>query len=249
MSLAELAVIMGAETELPFGGVGMMSPSTLIRCSGIGPIVGGVLIVLFPLLHPNHDPEGFRSAAWVPVHLMPHVGAVLTLFGLVGVFVRQFQRGGWLGLIGFVAAFVGTAALLTVAMVEAFVIPYFSLEAPHLVSEDGPPPPGMGEAVITIQALLAVGYVLLGAAIARAGVLPWGVGALLAIGAVVFTFGHLIVGMLGIDALVGDASFTVGAALFGAGLAWMGYALWAGPDGQPAIEPAATPLPRPATAS
>ena len=135
-------------------------------------------------------------------------------------------------------------------MVEAFVIPYFSLEAPHLVSEDGPPPPGMGEAVISIQALLAVGYVLLGAAIARAGVLPRGVGALLATGAVVFTFGHLIIGMLGIDALVGDASFTLGAALFGAGLAWMGYGLWAGSDEQPAIAPAVgAPVARPATAS
>src|SRR3954468_3331487 len=106
-----------------------LSPFILIRWSGLSTIVGGVLIAAFPLFHPNHDAAGYTSAIWVPAHLMPHVGAVLALFGLVGLFDRQFERAGWLGLAGFVRAVIGTASLLTGAMIEAFIIPYMGLQS------------------------------------------------------------------------------------------------------------------------
>ena len=196
-----------------------MSPYVLIRWSGVGTIVGGVLVAAFPLFHPNHDVAGYTSPIWVPAHVIPHVGAVLALFGLIGLFARQLERAGWLGLVGFIAAFVGTASLLTGAMIEAFIIPFMSLQTPDVV--DGPPP-GVAEAFITISILFVVGWVLLGIATVRANVLPRSVGMLLAVGAVVLMFGDSVTsGLLGYDNLWG-----IGFALFGAALAWLGYALW-----------------------
>ena len=58
-----------------------MTPALLIRWSGVGPMVAGLLFALFPLLHPNHDAVGYQSAIWVPAHLMPNLGALLMLFG------------------------------------------------------------------------------------------------------------------------------------------------------------------------
>jgi len=208
---------------LRWGGTSL-SPYALIRWSGLCAILGGVLVAAFPLVHPNHDAAGYTSTTWVPAHLMPHVGAVLALFALLGLFARQFERAGWLGLAGFVAAVIGTASLLTGAMIEAFIIPFMGLQTPEIV--DGPPPPGVGEAFMTISILFTFGWVLLGIATARAHVLPRSVGILLAVGAVVLMFGDSVTsGLLGYDNLWG-----IGFALFGAALAWLGYALWSDPS-------------------
>ena len=196
-----------------------MSAATLIRWSGLATILAGLLVGLFPLLHPNHDPDSFRSPIWIIAHLLPHVAVVLTLFGLIGVFVRQFSPAGWLGLIGFLTAFVGTALILTQALVELFIMPFIGLEVPHLM--EGPPPPGLDAAFMLMAVLFSLGYVLLGIAIMRAGVLPRGVGLLLAISAPVFMLGIGPVGELfGTEAL-----FRVSGVLFGAALMWLGYSL------------------------
>lgn len=201
-----------------------MTPFALTRASGIATIVGGVLFALFPLLHPDHTEAGFTSWVWVPVHLMPNIGAILVLFGLVGLLTRQLERGGWLGLIGFLIAFIGTASFVMGTMIEAFMIPYMGLQNPAF--EEGPPPAGIGEAFMVITTLFAVGYLVLGFAIYRARVLPAGVGALLVIGALAMLFAEQLAMLIG----AGDALWVLGPVLLGAGLAALGWSLWNGPS-------------------
>jgi hypothetical protein len=192
----------------------------LIRASGLSAIVGGLGFVLFPLLHPNHDAAGYTNWIWVPAHMLPNVGAILVLFGLVGLLARQLERAGWLGLVGFVVAFFGTASFVMGAMIEAFIIPFMGLQNPAF--EEGPPPPGIAEAFMTVTVLFAVGYVILGIATYRAAVLPRSVGALLVVGAVAWMFFERIGAIL----LQSDDLWAAGPVLLGAGMAWLGYALW-----------------------
>ena len=204
-------------------GEALLSPFALIRASGIATIIGGAFFALFPLLHPDHTEAGFTSWVWVPVHLMPNVGAILVLFGLVGLLVRQLERAGWLGLIGFLTAFLGTASFVMGTMIEAFMIPFMGLQNPAF--EEGPPPPGIGEAFMVITTLFAVGYLLLGLATYRARVLPASVGVLLVIGALA---------MLGLDKIAmivgaGEALWALGPVLLGTGLAALGWSLWSSP--------------------
>jgi hypothetical protein len=206
-----------------FRGEGLLTPFALIRASGIATIVGGVFFALFPLLHPDHTEAGFTSWAWVPVHMMPNIGAILVLFGLVGLLVRQLERAGWFGLIGFLVAFIGTASFVMGAMIEAFMIPFMGLQNPAF--EEGPPPPGIGEAFMIISTLLAVGYIILGLATYRARVLPASVGILLTIGAVAMLGIEKIAMLLG----AGDSLWVLGPVLLGAGLAALGWSLWSSP--------------------
>jgi hypothetical protein len=199
-----------------------LSPTSLIRASGLATIVGGALFALFPLLHPEHDAAGYTSATWVPAHMSPNVGAILVLFGLVGLLARQLERAGLFGVIAFVVAFIGTAAFVMGAMIEAFIIPYMGLQTPEIV--DGPPPPGVGEAFMVIMSLFAIGHALLGVVTYRAGVLPRSVGALMVVGALAFE----VLQQLGGIVLSLDALWVGGPVLFGAGMAWLGYALWSG---------------------
>ena len=213
-----------------------MSPTQLIRWSGLGPIAAGVLFALFPLLHPNHDPIGYASAAWVPVHFMPNLGALLALFGLIGLLARQLQRAGWLGVIGFVVAFTGTALVLMGGMLEMFIFPYLGEIRPTW--EEEPPPAGIAEAFLAIKATYTLGYVMLGAAIVRAQVLPRSVGILLAVGAVAFNFGDMVFMMVGFE-----EGWVLTSALLGVSLSWFGYALWTNASERQVVRMAARRVP------
>ena len=211
-----------------------MTPSALIRVSGLATIVGGILYAVFPLLHPDHTAAGYTSWMWVPAHMSPNVGAILVLFGLVGLLVRQLERAGMFGVVAFVVAFIGTASFVMGAMIEAFIIPFMALQNPEIV--DGPPPPGVGEAFLVITTLFSIGYLILGIATYRARVLPRNVGMLLMVG----SLAEIILPKLGgIDPSL-DSLWVVGFVLFGAAVAYFGYALWCGaPDQIRAREPRA----------
>ncbi len=68
-------------------------------------------MLLLPFVHPS-DEVGVRSAAWVPVHLLYFAALTIILLVLVGIFARQLQQAGRLGVAGFLTAFAGTAMLL-----------------------------------------------------------------------------------------------------------------------------------------
>jgi hypothetical protein len=183
-----------------------ISPGVLLRQIGLLAIGAGVSTFLSPILHPD-DPG---SAAWVPVHLLYFVTLIAVLLVLVGVFVRQLSRSRRLGLAGFIVAFVGTSMMLMEGR-------------EHLFSHDfgQGTPVGLWQ-LITTSLVFSVGYILLGVAIFRAGVLPRGAGVLLAVGGPIVAFSPPI----GIPAVL-----LVGHTLFGAGLAWLGYALSISPVG------------------
>ena len=126
----------------------------------------------------------------------------------------------WLGFAGFVTAFAGTAALLTIAMVELFIMPYMALQLG--IGEDGPPPAWIGEAMMLISLAFVAGWVLLGVATVRARVLPRSVGILLAVAAFYFMLGERLLTPFVDTERIWGVSF----ALFGVALAWLGYELW-----------------------
>jgi hypothetical protein len=192
------------------GTKGGVSPGALVRWSGPLAVAAGASMVLAPILHPD-DPG---SALWVPVHLLSFATLIVVLLVLVGVFARQLPRTGLLGLAGFLAAFVGTAMMLMEGR-------------EHLFSNDfgQGTPVGLWQLIAT-SFVFSVGYVMLGVATYRAGVLPRAAGVLLALGGPIVAFAPPI----GIEAVI-----VVGHALFGAGLVWIGYALWTGAEEAPRL--------------
>jgi len=182
-----------------------ISPAALVRASGLLAIAAGSYMVLVPFVHP----ESPQSPAWVPVHLLYFSALTVILLALVGIFTRQLQRAGRLGVAGFLTAFFGTAMML--------------LEGrEHLFSHDfGEGTPAGLWQLIAASLIFSIGYVVLGVAIARAGVVPRGAGILLAVGAPVVAFSPPI-GILTV--------LIVGHALFGLGLVWSGYALRTGAE-------------------
>lgn len=201
-----------------------MSTASLIRWGGLISLLAGILFVLAALIHPaGEDLAAYNSPNWVAAHLLGWVSVMLMQLGLVGLYARQREETAWIGLVGFVLAFIGTAFAGTIQFMVATIIPLVAAKATPIFDQARTPP---GFAVPLFALGFGLGYILFGIATMRAGVLPRWSGLLLSIGVSSFMFAEvsreasLLSGAL--PHVIGDS----GAAVFGLGLAWMGYALW-----------------------
>jgi len=220
----------------------------LIRATGIAAMLAGALFVLVQIIHPAETVEAVAGSGWVPVHYLTI--AMLTLFtiGVTGIYARQVERAGWIGLVGFVALSFGLLLNMGGAFIEAFVEPLLAVSNPDFVEAFNAMVMGtpydydLGALPMMWSAGSAgfmAGTLVLGIATLRAGVLSrWG--------AAVFAFG-LVIG-LPVASLIGNVRLA--AVPISIGLIWLGYSVWA--DGRKDATPAtatATARPGPATAA
>jgi hypothetical protein len=200
--------------------------STLTRAAAVAAAVAGLAYIVIQFIHPADDIASLSTQAWVNVHILSFVEAVLAAVGLTGIYLRQVRQFGLLGLIAYVVF--GTFFILQAAFdfAEAFIAPLIAVHDRQLavdfvglfgqkpaVTDLGP----LAALPLVGGALYAVGAILFGIAILRAGVLSRGAGILL-IAAAVFT---PIAGALLRHPLDRIAAIPMGLALI-----WLGYSLW-----------------------
>jgi hypothetical protein len=201
-----------------------MTPAHLVRWSGLANVVGGVSLAAFVIEHPWNRFVGAavaRSAEWRIAHSLHFVGAALVLFGLMGLYAREREHIGVLGLVGFVTAFLGTAMFVGTGMITAFVWPMVAVRAPGALDPQGAmfAPPALTAFSLTAFAV-TIGYVLFGIALLRAGRVPRPATALLVVGAVMGMVPPQPLGPMPWPGLV------LGGVLYGGGAVWLGVTLW-----------------------
>ena len=187
-----------------------MSSSDLMRWGGLAALVGGVLFVVAELLGlPTINIESFSETATTTSFAIQTttflLGVVLMLLGLVGLYARQSEAAGALGLIGFLVAFLGTVLIGGFMWASVFIAPALATEVPEVV--DAGPPPGLLPTFI----IFAVGWLLFGIATLRGRVFPRAAAILLIVGAVVTIL---------------PLPFTT--LVFDVAVAWLGFALFTG---------------------
>jgi hypothetical protein len=197
-----------------------MSTAKLSRWSGLISILAGLLYALGALLHPvGEDIAAYTSPKWVPAHQVYWVAAMLMLFSLVGVYARQVEQTGWLGLVGFVLAFLGTVVVNSIFLMASTVLHLVAVQAPAMFDQAAAPPT-FGVLLVVVGYIL--GYILFGIVTMRAGVLPRWSGLLLIIGSAMFFLSEAVSLNVSLSHLI----VTIGDVIFGAGFVWMGFALW-----------------------
>jgi hypothetical protein len=196
----------------------------LVRWSGVANVLGGACLAAFVLAHPWDRFVGAavaRTPEWRIAHTLHFAGAALVLLGLTGLYARERERLGALGLVGFVGAFLGTAMFVGTGMITAFVWPMVAERAPAAVASDGAmfSPPALLAFSLTAFTV-SIGYVLFGIALLRSGRVPRPATALLVVGA--------LMGMVPPQPLgaMPWAGLVLGGVLYGAGSGWLGYVVW-----------------------
>ncbi len=202
-----------------------MSSSNLMRWSGLAASAGGALFIVldvaeFLLIGNQAYSEAAATGAWILVQGSYILAAVLVSLGLVGLYLCQARQAGRLGLVAFVVTFLGGMMAAGSTWSEAFFGPWLAQAAPELLDAD--PTGAVIAGVLVSYVLFALGWFLFGLASLRAGVLPRGAAILLMIGALLF----VVVSVM-------ELPFT--GVLYGAAVAWMGYALWSGTAEEPSL--------------
>jgi hypothetical protein len=202
-----------------------MSHAKLSQWAGMAALLAGLSYMLVGMFHPVNELASVTTTTWALVHVLACTTAFLGLFGITGLYVRQAEQSGWLGLAGFVLLSLWFGLVLSFSFIETFLLPILATEAPKVVEGlmamfSGPAKDIDLGALQTLWLISGPLYILggltFGIATYRAGVLPRWAGALLALGtaiapvAALFPFEYQ-----------SKVTLPVGLAL-----AWLGYALW-----------------------
>ena len=200
--------------------------SNLMRWAGLSAMVAGICYVLVGLFHPANVPASVTTTTWAIVHVLACAMCFFGLFGMAGLYARQADKSGWLGLAGFVMLSLWLGLVLGFSFVEAFILPSLATAVPAFVDGwmgmlVGPASKfdlGVLPTLWTLTGpIYILGGLLFGIGTFRAGILPRWAGVLLAVGTC----------MAPIAALLPNASQPKIAIPVGLALAWLGYALFA----------------------
>jgi hypothetical protein len=203
-----------------------MAVQSVIVVCGVALLLGGTIHALASFFHLNNgDPGSVKSSLWTPLQVAFAVSFLLMGVGVLGVQLRQDDQAGWLGLIGVVLASLGSLLTSTTSFMWAFVAPYLVRQAPtprapnDLLGPKGAIP-AIFNLLLTYIFILLPGFILTALATILAGILPAFAGWLVLIGIIVSQPGNMVARLAVLR--------NVGGVLFGAGLAWLGWALLSG---------------------
>ena len=197
-----------------------MITRNLVRWSGLAAMAGPILLAVADVMKyyvaPANDIDSLwmATSGWSIGAALITVGAFFMLGGLVGLYSRQVEKAGILGVVGFLTAFVGSALFIGLAWYFEFLVaPWLAVAAPELI--DLEPSIRMAFGTVAIPGLLYIlGWVLFGVASLRAKVFS-GLAATL-----------LIIGMVLDPITVALRIPVLAEAVLSVGMGWMGYNLW-----------------------
>lgn len=222
--------------------------TSLIRTTGLGAIMGGVIFAAIQPIHPADELASVTTGFWAVIMVLKLIMCFLFLFAIAGLYARQVEETGWLGLAG--AFLFSLCWMLQIGYVftELFILPAMATAASAFVDSflgivNGPPGDkaigDLGPVYGVLGILYLLGGLCLGIAVFRAGVLPRWPAGLLAVTAL----------LTPAAALLPHEFQRLAAVPMGVAFAWLGYALWSERRVDTSRVPQAATPPLPQTAA
>jgi hypothetical protein len=219
----QTTVIQGSNKERTM----KITASNLIRWTGLAAMAAGIIFAGIQPIHPADELASVTTGAWAIITSFKTAMCLLFLLGIMGIYARQVNEAGWLGLAGFLLLSLSWALQTAFVFAEAFILPLLATATPQFVDGVlGTLARGQASevnlgALPTIYSLgvgvpYMLGGLLFGIATLRAGILPRWPAGLLAVAAA----------LTPLAALLPHAIQRLAAIPVGLALAWLGYALW-----------------------
>jgi hypothetical protein len=204
-----------------------ITAAKLIRWAGLSAMVGGIIFAGIQPIHPPDILASVTTGTWAIITSLKLAMCFFFLLGITGLYARQVEESGWLGLAGFLLFSLSWALQTGFVFAEPFILPVLATAAPEFVESylgivNGAPGTMNLGALVPTYALVGILYMLgglvFGIATYRARVLPRWPAGLLAVVAL----------LTPAAALLPHATQRLAAGMpMGIAIAWLGYALWA----------------------
>jgi len=207
----------------------------LIRATGPFAIAAGLIFAAIQPIHPPDYLPSVTTGTWAAFMYAKLAMCLFFLVGITGIYSKQANRAGWLGLAGFALLIVTWFLQAGFIFTEGFILPVATNVAPQFVESfltvaNGTQPTmdiGPAGALYGVVGLCYMfGGLVFGIATLRAGVLPKWAAILLAVAAV----------LTPAAALVPHEFQRLAGIPVGLAIAWLGVGVWFG------REPAAAPV-------
>jgi hypothetical protein len=202
-----------------------ITASNLIRLAGLSAMVAGILFLVVQMIHPPQLLSFVTTNTWTIVHYLTIVMCLFGLLGITGIYARQVEKAGWLGLAGYLLFSLFLALTMAFIFVEAFIMPILTIESPKFVEgllaivSGAASEVNLG-ALPTLWLFSGLLYMfstlIFGIATLRAGILSRRAAIVLIFAAPVAI----------VSSMLPHEFQRIAAVPFGVGLAWLGYALW-----------------------
>jgi len=199
----------------------------LIRAAGLAAVAAGILFAGIQPFHPEDVIASVTTSQWAIVHYVSMAMDILFLLAITGLYARQVEKSGWLGLAGYLLFSLFWASSLASHFLEVFITPLLATNAPKLAEGllgivNGVPSAinlGALPMVNTLAGIAgyALGGLLLAIAMFRARIMPRWASVLLAVSIVLPFFTH---------SLVQHPYDRIFAVPVGAAVVWLGFALF-----------------------
>jgi hypothetical protein len=203
-----------------------VTTSNLIRFAGLAAVPAGIVFAGIQPIHPPDVVASVTTSAWAIITPLKTAMCMLFLVGITGIYARQVNEAGWLGLAGFVMLSLSWTLQTAFVFAEAFIMPPLAATAPAFVDASLGISYGHTGGVnlgampmlysVGVGITYMLGGLLFGIATFRAGILPRPAAALLALAAT----------LTPLAALLPHAQQRFAAVPVALALAWLGYALW-----------------------
>ena len=219
----QTTVMNGNNTERTMNKI---TAPNLIRWAGLSAMVTGIIFAGIQPFHPPDVLASVNTSAFIIITSLKTAMSLFGLFGIAGLYARQVEESGWLGLAGYLMLTIFYAVQMCFSFVEPLILPLLTTVAPTFVESvlgmaSGAGGPMNLGALATVYSLVSVlyllGLLLFGIAIFRARILPRWAAGLLAFS------GPLAIIMV---TLLPHQLERLAAIPMGVALAWLGYALW-----------------------
>jgi hypothetical protein len=203
-----------------------VTTQNLIRAAGLSAVVAGVIFAAILPIRPPEILASVNTSSFVLITSLMTVMSIFGLFGITGLYARQVEKTGWLGLAGYLLLTTFFAVQMCFSFIEPTILPLLTSEAPAFVESalamrSGAAGPMNLGALATVRSLASVlyllGLLLFGIATFRARILPRGAAVLLAVSG---PLAGILFGLLPpqLDQLTGIPT--------GIALVWLGFSLF-----------------------
>jgi hypothetical protein len=168
-----------------------VTTTRLGQAAGIATAVAGAIFVAVQVNHPAMEVASATTASWIIRSAAKTVMSALVLAGITAMYLRQREKVGVLGLVGYLLLSAGYFLMFGTEYVAAFVLPGAADKAPGWVNDvivtafGGHPSGDIGSLGMVFAAtgfFYVLGGLLFGIATYRAGILWRWAAALLAVG-------------------------------------------------------------------